>query len=265
MAYSACKNRTVLVEADKGVVTVTLNRPAKRNAFNEEMIEELTQAFRLAEQDETCRVVVLRAEGKHFCAGADLEWMQAAQHASSRANEQDAYSLAVLMSTLNELSKPVITLVQGSVYAGGVGLVACSDIVIADRSAIFCLSETKLGLIPAVIGPYVIAAIGARQARRYMLTAEAFGIACALEYGLVHALHDVGKADQTLNEIIRHLMQSAPQAVKKAKEFIREHQVPVDVKKTAKLIASIRIGEEAQEGIAAFLEGRKPQWAQENA
>jgi methylglutaconyl-CoA hydratase len=251
------------VDAQKGILTVTLNRVDKRNAFNEEMIDELTQAFELANNDDNCRAVVIRANGKNFCAGADLEWMQAAQNASAKANQQDALKLSNLMSTLDGLNKPVISIIQGFVYGGGIGLVACSDIVIADRSAIFCLSETKLGLIPAVIGPYVISAIGVRQARRYMLTAEPFGIASALEFGLVHELHDVGKADVALNDILRHLMQTAPQAVMEAKGFIRQYQLEVDPKATAQVIAKIRVGEEAQEGIAAFLEGRKPQWAQE--
>lgn len=260
MAYSACKNNTVLVDAQNGITTLCLNRVEKRNAFNEAMIDELTEALQIANQDEACRVVVITANGKHFCAGADLEWMQAAQQATSKANQQDALKLSTLMATLDTLNKPVITIVQGAVYGGGIGIVACSDIVLADRSAMFCLSETKLGLIPAVIGPYVITAIGVRQARRYMLTAEPFGIASALEFGLVHELHDVGKSDQALNDIIRHLMQAAPQAVAEAKTFIRQYQVDVDPKATAQVIAKIRIGKEAQEGIAAFLEGRKPEW-----
>jgi methylglutaconyl-CoA hydratase len=250
------------VEAQNGIVSLTLNRPDKRNAFNEAMIDELAHALELAEKDTGCRALVIQGKGKHFCAGADLEWMQAAQQASSKANQQDALKLSLLMATLDTFSKPVITLVQGSVYGGGIGIVACSDIVLADRSAVFCLSETKLGLIPAVIGPYVISAIGLRQARRFMLTAESFGIASALEYGLVHELHDVGKSDQALHDLVRHIMQTAPQAVMEAKAFIRQYQVEVDPKATAQVIAKIRLGKEAQEGIAAFLEGRKPEWAE---
>lgn len=263
MAYSACKNNTVLVEPKNGIVRLTLNRVDKRNAFNEEMIDELMVALNEANQDVTCRAVVIEGKGKHFCAGADLEWMKASKDASSKANQQDALKLSTLMATLDTLSKPVITVVQGSVYGGGIGLVACSDIVLSDRSAIFCLSETKLGLIPAVIGPYVVAAIGVRQARRYMLTAEPFGIASALEYGLVHELHDVGKSDVALNDVLRHLMQTAPQAVIEAKSFVRQYQVDVDPKASAQVIAKIRVGQEAQEGIAAFLEGRKPEWIKE--
>lgn len=263
MAYSACKNNTVVVEAQKGILSLTLNRVDKRNAFNEAMIDELIHALNLANADDTCRVVVIRANGKHFCAGADLEWMQAAQQASPSDNQKDALKLSTLMATLDTLNKPVISIVQGFVYGGGIGLVACSDIVLADRSAMFCLSETKLGLIPAVIGPYVISAIGVRQARRYMLTAEPFGIASALEFGLVHELHDVGKADVALNDIMRHLTQAAPQAVMEAKSFIRQYQVNVDPQATAQIIAKIRVGAEAQEGIAAFLESRKPMWAEE--
>jgi methylglutaconyl-CoA hydratase len=265
LAYSACKNQTVLVESKKDIVTLTLNRPDKRNALNEEMIEELTQALNLAHQDDHCRAVVLRGKGKNFCAGADLEWMQAAQHATPKVNQADAMKLSGLMETLDGLNKPVITLIQGSVFGGGIGLVACSDVVISDRTTQFCLSETKLGLIPAVIGPYVVSAIGYRQARRYMLTAEPFNIATALEFGLVHELHDVGKEDVALNTILRHLLQTAPGAVMEAKTFLHQYQVAVDSKATAQLIAKIRVGKEAQEGIAAFLEGKKPQWAQEEA
>lgn len=263
--YSACKNETVLVEAKDGIVTITLNRQDKRNAFNEAMIDELTIAFEQADKDPDARAIVLCGKGKHFCAGADLEWMKASQDISAKANQQDALKLANLMATVDNVTKPVITIVQGSVYGGGIGLVACSDIVLSDRSATFCLSETKLGLIPAVIGPYVIAAIGVRQARRYMLTAEPFGIANALEYGLVHELHDVGKSDLALKDILKHLKQTAPQAVLEAKAFIRQFQVDVDQKATAQVIAKIRVGEEAQEGIAAFLEDRKPAWIAEQA
>jgi methylglutaconyl-CoA hydratase len=260
LAYSACKNNTVLVEAQNGIVTLTLNRVSKNNAFNEAMIDELMKGLTLANRDPSCRALVIRGNGKNFCAGADLEWMQAAQNASAKANQEDAYKLSMLMATIDTFNKPVISLVQGSVYGGGIGLIACSDIVIGDRSAMFCLSETKLGLIPAVIGPYVISAIGLRQARRYMLTAEPFGIASALEFGLVHELHDVGKSDQALNDILRHIKQTAPLAVMEAKAFIRQYQVDVDPKATAQIIAKIRVGEEAKEGITAFLEGRKPQW-----
>jgi len=258
--YSACKNETVLVEALDGVVTLTLNRPDKRNAFNIEMINELSEALIQADKDDNARAVILRGAGKHFCAGADLEWMKASQDISAKANQQDSLTLANLMATLDNFSKPVITVVQGSVYGGGLGLVACSDIVLSDRSASFCLSETKLGLIPAIIGPYVIAAIGIRQARRYMLTAEPFGIANALEYGLVHELHDVGKSDLAIKDVLKHLMQTAPHAVQEAKTFIRQYQMDVDQKATAQVIAKIRVGKEAQEGMAAFLEDRKPAW-----
>lgn len=263
MAYSACKNETVLVSVKDHVATIMLNRADKRNAFDKDMIDELVTAFKCANSDKATRIVVLRGKGKHFCAGADLEWMQASQDASTRANQQDAMKLAELMEAVYHCEKPVIALVQGNTYGGGVGLVACSDIVLADRSATFCLSETRLGLIPAVIGPYVIAAMGVRQAQRFMMTAEPFNIASALEHDLVHELHDVGKGDVALNLILKNLLKNGPEAVKQAKAFTREYIPEIDSKKTSALIAKIRVGKEAQEGIAAFLEKRQPAWVQE--
>lgn len=261
--YSACKNKTVLVNSEKQIVTITLNRPDQCNAFDALMVSELIDAFTCVTKDKEARCVVLRAKGKHFCAGADLNWMQSHKDNSSKENQEDAMKLAELMRQVNDCPVPVICLVQGHVYGGGVGLVACSDIVLADRSAKFCLSETRLGLIPAVIGPYVISAIGLRQTRRYMLTAEPLTIASALEHDLVHELHDVGKADQSLADVLRQLMMNGPLAIREAKAYLKSFAHPVDMKASATLIAKLRVTEEAQEGMKAFLESRKPSWVEE--
>lgn len=261
--YSACKNKTVLVTSEKQVVSITLNRPDQCNAFDAIMVDELIDAFVAVSKDTDARAVVLRGKGKHFCAGADVHWMQSHKDGSAKENQSDALKLAELMHQVNECPVPVICVVQGHAYGGGVGLVACSDIVLADRSARFCLSETRLGLIPAVIGPYVISAIGLRQTRRFMLTAEPITIASALEHDLVHELHDVGKADQALAEILRHVMLNGPLAIREAKAYLKSFAIPVDMKASASLIAKLRTTDEAQEGMKAFLESRRPSWVEE--
>ncbi len=261
MAYSACKNETVKVTVKDEVATILLDRTEKCNALNEEMIAELTEAFIQAEADKKARVIVLRGKGKDFCAGADVNWMAAAKERSKKENHNDAMKLANLMAIIANTRTPVVSVLQGHVYGGAVGLAACSDIVLGDRTTVFCLSETRLGLIPAVIGPYVVQSLGIRQAKRYMLLATPFNIADALEQGLVHELYDQGKADEALEATVRKLLRNGPEALARVKDFIRNYEVEVNDKAGADLIAEIRVSKEAEEGMAAFLEKRQPAWA----
>ncbi len=213
--------------------------------------------------DERVRAVVLGAQGRSFSAGADLNWMQRMAGYSERENLDDARALAALMRRLYELPKPTLALVQGPTYGGGVGLVACCDIAIAAETANFCFSEVRLGLIPAAIGPYVIAAMGERAVRRYFLTAETFSAREAMRFGLVHdvvpdeALRDIGR------RVIKALLRGGPNAQVAAKDLILTISGrPLDdlAEETAKRIARLRVSEEGREGIAAFLEKRKPGW-----
>jgi methylglutaconyl-CoA hydratase len=249
---------------DDGVAHITLTRPEVHNAFNDTLISELNAVLVGSGTDERVRAVVLSAKGRSFSAGADLNWMQRTATYSKAQNLKDARALAGLMRTLNGLPKPTIALVQGPAFGGGVGLVACCDIAIAAETAKFCLSEVKLGLVPAVIAPYVIAAMGQRAARRYFLTAETFSATEAQHLGLVHkvvpdeALHDVGR------RMIKDLLVGGPKAQVAAKELIFEVSGrPLDDalrEKTAERIARLRTSDEGQEGIAAFLEKRQPNW-----
>ena len=249
---------------DDGVARITLTRPEVHNAFNDTFIGELDAVLTGIGTDDRVRAVVLSARGRSFSAGADLKWMQRTAAYSEADNLKDARVLAGLMRTLNGLPKPTMALVQGPAIGGGVGLVACCDIVIAAETAKFCLSEVKLGLIPAVIAPYVIAAMGQRAARRYFLTAEMFSASEAHRLGLVHkvvpdeALHDVGR------RMIAGLLVGGPSAQVAAKTLIFEVSGrPVDddlSELTATHIARLRTSSEAREGIAAFLEKRKPRW-----
>jgi methylglutaconyl-CoA hydratase len=249
---------------DDGIAWLTLTRPEVHNAFNDTLIAELSAVLTGLGTDTRVRVVVLSAQGRSFSAGADLNWMQRTAKYSKEENLKDARALAGLMRALNALPKPTIVLVQGPAFGGGVGLVACCDIAIAAETAKFSLSEVKLGLIPSVISPYVIAAIGQRAARRYFLTGEVFTADEALHLGLVHqvvpdeALHDVGK------RTIKALLAGGPNAQVAAKELIFDVSGrPLDdklVELTAGRIARLRATDEAQEGIAAFLEKRKPRW-----
>ena len=250
--------------SDDGVARVTLTRPDVHNAFNDTLIAELTMALQGLGSDPRVRVVLLTSQGRSFSAGADLKWMQRMAGYSEADNLADARALADLMRTLNTLPKPTMALVQGPAIGGGVGLVACCDIAVAAETANFTLSEVKLGLIPAVIAPYVVAAIGERSARRYFVTAETFTAREAVALGLVHmvvpdeALEDAGK------KVIRNLLKGGPGAQVAAKDLVfAVSGRPVDdgvVEDTADRIARQRASEEAKEGISAFLSKRKPAW-----
>lgn len=240
------------------VATITLCRPDCHNAFDELMIEELTQHFSAVERDPEVRVVLLTGEGKSFSAGADLAWMKKAAHYSKVENQKDAKLLATMLKTLYELKKPTIAVVNGTAFGGAIGLIACCDIVLAGETAQFCFPEVKLGLAPAVISPFVIAAIGPRAARRYFLTAELFSAKTAQTLGLVHEV--VNNPEEKANQICHQLLQNGPKAIQAIKQLLKKPIEPALAKKTVELIAKLRTSPEGQEGLAAFLEKRKPSW-----
>lgn len=254
----------ILLKIDSSIATIILNRPEIHNAFNDEFIKEFTTLLKKVEQDESIRLVILSADGKSFCAGADIKWMQKMASYSYEENLQDASALASLMQVLNNLSKPTIALVQGAAYGGGVGLVACCDIAIANTLASFCFSEVKIGLIPAVISPYVIRAIGERSARRYFLTAEKFDVREAYRLGLIHKIVEPEELLSVGNEIAKQFLANSPHAITTMKYLISEvSEKQIDqtlITMTSKAIADIRVSAEGQEGLKAFLEKRAPHW-----
>ena len=247
------------------IAIVVLNRPDVHNAFNEALIAELTETLVTLDGDETVRAVVLAGAGKSFCAGADLHWMKKMAGHDHAENVADANALAHMLRTLYGLSKPTIARVHGAAMGGGVGLVACCDIAIAAQEATFAFAEGKLGLIPATIGPYVIEAIGARQARRYFITAERFTAAEAFRIGLVHDIVPADKLDARINELLGALLFAGPRAQMECKALIRgvAHR-PIDaevIAGTALHIAAIRASQEGRDGVAAFLAKRAAPWA----
>lgn len=259
----------IISETDGPIGLITLNKPEKHNAFDDTLIADLTAALRAQDADAGVRVVVLSAAGPSFSAGADLNWMKRCATNSEAENVRDAMALATLMKTLANLSKPTIARVHGPAYGGGVGLVACCDIAVGSWDAAFCLSEVKLGLIPAVISPYVIAAIGERAARRYFLSAEKFDSAEAYRLGLLHEVApDVDAMDEKINDICTALLAGGPHALREAKMLIRavtHHPITDDlIASTAVHIARLRASAEGREGMAAFLEKRKPNWSSES-
>lgn len=260
---------TIDLAVRNGVALLTLNRPERHNAFDETLIKEMTQALGIVEAAPEVRAVILLGAGASFCAGADLEWMKRMAAASQAKNVADAQAMARLLQTLVNLGKPTIARVHGPAYGGGVGLVACCDIAIASHEATFALSEAKIGLIPATIGPYVIEAIGARNARRYFLTAERFDSAEAYRIGLVHDLVATVEAlDERINELLGWLLLAGPNAQAAAKALVRAvSNRPIDdtvVEYTAERIAAVRASDEGREGIAAFLSRRQPAWVPES-
>ena len=252
------------VEASGGVARVTLDRPEIRNAFDDALISALTTALRELDADQGVRAVVLAGNGPAFCAGADLNWMKRMAEYGYEQNLADAQALAAMLKTLDRMRKPTIARVHGAAFAGGVGIVAACDIAIGVPEAKFCLSEAKLGLSPATISPYVVRAMGARMARRYLLTAEVFDATEAQRIGLLTAVSPSEKLDGEIEEILKHLAQGGPQALAKIKDLIQAvARGPVEdgmIADTAQRIAEIRVSPEGREGIASFLEKRKPSW-----
>jgi methylglutaconyl-CoA hydratase len=249
---------------EAGVATVTLDRPEVRNAFNDEVIAELTAMFAELDDRPEVRCIVLAGSGTAFCAGADLNWMKRMAGYTRDENLADAAALANMLRQIYRCPKPTIARVQGDVYAGGVGLVAVCDIAVSVDSAQYCLSEVKLGLIPATISPYVIRAMGERAAHRYFLTAERFAAAEALRIGFVHEVVSAGELDAKVAELARSLVQAGPAAVRACKALVQDvggrniTQLLID--RTVEGIADIRVSEEGREGIQSFLGKRKPGW-----
>jgi methylglutaconyl-CoA hydratase len=255
----------LIIEINNGVAKLILNRPEVHNAFDDVLIAQINEALSDIETNSNVRVVVLTSNGKHFSAGADLNWMKRMAQLTEQENRGDAQKLASLMHNLNNLSKPTIALVNGAAYGGAVGLVACCDMAIATKRSRFCLSEVKIGLSPAVISPFVVSAIGERASRRYFLTAEAFDAQQAADLGLVNAVvNDETALIEKGDRFIHALLQNSPQAMKKTKQLIKRvsrGDINTDMKNdTVNLIASIRVSEEGQEGLGSFLEKRKPSW-----
>ncbi|MCG7542618.1 enoyl-CoA hydratase-related protein [Pseudoalteromonas sp. MM17-2] len=246
------------------IAILTLARVEKHNAFDDVLINEMIRCIEHASTLDV-RALVLKSEGKHFSAGADLNWMKSMKDNSFEDNVADSMELARLMQVLYECPLPTVCLVQGAAFGGALGLIACCDIALADKSAKFCLSEVKLGLIPAVISPYVINAMGERNARRYFLTAEVFNAEQAQTLGLIHELSD--DLDASAEQLLSKLADNGPQAVKAAKRLIAEvaHQ-PIDDslrQLTAERIAAIRVSDEGQIGLTAFFEKQAPAWQQQ--
>jgi methylglutaconyl-CoA hydratase len=255
---------TLTISREGKTATVTLNRPDVRNAFNETTIAEIAQAFRELGADADLRAIVLAANGPAFCAGADLNWMKKMAGYTHAENQADALQLAEMLRTIYLCPKPVVAKVQGDCYAGGMGLVAACDIIVAVDEANFCLSEVKLGLIPATISPYVIKAMGENASRRYFLTAERFSAQEALRIGFAHEVVAADALDFKVKEIVKALVNNSPNAVQQAKVLVREvvGQTVNDalLADTAERIAQIRASEQGREGVASFLEKRKPSW-----
>ncbi|MFS2213245.1 enoyl-CoA hydratase/isomerase family protein [Telluria sp. Tellsp104] len=256
--------QTLTVTITDRIGHVTLNRPELRNAFNEQSIAELALAFDELGRNELVRAIVLAANGPAFCAGADLNWMKKMAGYSDSENRADAMRLADMLRTIYTCPKPVVAKVQGDCYAGGMGLVAACDVVVAVDTANFCLSEVKLGLIPATISPYVIKAMGEQAARRYFLTAERFDAKEAHRIGFVHEIVPAADLDTKVAGIVQALANNSPNAVREAKKLVREIAgEPVTealLEDTASRIAVIRASLEGREGVASFLEKRRPSW-----
>lgn len=247
---------------DGRLARLTLNRPDKHNAFNAETIAELNDALGRVAANDALSLLVLDANGKHFCAGADLGWMKAQAAMDAEANLADARELAQLMQQLDRLPIPVVALVQGAAFGGALGLIACADIVVAQPNSQFCLSEVKLGLIPSAISPYVSRAIGVRQMRRYALTAERFSGTQAQALGLVHEVSE--HPAEAAEPLIQALLSNGPQALRACKSLLAlVGDAPITealVEETARRIAEIRVSPEGQEGLQAFFDKRAPNW-----
>ena len=261
---------TIICSTDKrGVLTIRMNRPEVHNAFDADMIRELTAVLKDADQNEAVRMVVITGAGSCFSAGADLNWMRSLVNASQDENEHDAMRLADLMRQLNYLSKPTIARINGAAFGGGVGLIAACDITIATENARFGLTEARLGLAPAVISPYVIRRIGEAYARRYFLSGERFDSQMAYDIGLIQQTAAENELDIVVEDTINQVLKSGPAAVSHGKQLIFEiaghdaNSQKLTDEITARLIARLRVSDEGQEGLTAFLDKRKPGWIKE--
>jgi methylglutaconyl-CoA hydratase len=265
----AVPDRTLELSHEDGIARITLARPEVHNAFDDTLIAELTTTLESLDRDPDTRVVVLTGSGPSFSAGADLGWMRRMAEAGADENRADALRLAKLMRTLDGLSKPTIARVNGAAFGGGVGLVACCDIAIASETAKFALSEVKLGLVPAVISPYVVAAIGARQARRWFQSGEIFPASEAHRIGLLHAITHAPSLETLVHQQCELLLKAGPIAVAEAKALVRRMAQTVDADAidaaNADLIARLRVSSEGQEGLSAFLGKRKAAWIRQDS
>jgi len=254
----------IISKHKNGVRRITLNCPERHNAFDDLMIDQLISAISQADKDSNVRIIVLDAAGKSFSAGADLNWMKRMSNYSWEENYQDSLKLAGLMQTLYQCNKTTIAIVQGAAYGGGVGLIACCDLVLASSDAVFCLSEVKLGLIPSVISPYLVKAIGERNCKRFFLTAEKFDAKEAHNIHLVHKIIDREKLTNESEDYISRVLANGPTAMLQAKRlinYVSELALGEEmVLETARRIADIRSTSEGKEGVAAFLEKRPANW-----
>lgn len=257
------ENEHLLVDCNNHIATLTLNRLEQHNAFDSELIKSLQESLDELAQDSTIRVVKINANGQYFCAGGDLKWFKNAKQLTETENREDAALLARLLNTLNSFPKPTVAVIQGSAFGGGVGLIACCDIAIAAESASFALSEVKLGLVPATIAPYVLRAIGARQLRRFGLTAHSFSSHEAYHIGLIHTVVEDSLLVSTADTLIEQLLKNGPIAMSATKKLISDlsNSTSGEIEKTAQLLAQIRVSPEAQEGLSAFFEKRPPSWS----
>ena len=266
MSKSKASARVLTQVDDYGNVTVSLNRPEVHNAFDPEMVAALTDVLEAVAQDDSIRAVVIAGEGKSFCAGADIAHMRKSAKFTKAQNYRNATESARMFHALYTLNKPTVAAVHGAVRGGGCGIIAACDIAIATRTATFRLSEVKIGIIPAMISPYVIAAMGERQARRYMLSGEEFDAAEAWRTGLVHDIVEEQELATRVGEMLGQLYTSGPRAVQTIKQLIPQSaHSPIGagiVAETSKIIADLRATPEAQEGLTAFLEKRKPSWTE---
>jgi methylglutaconyl-CoA hydratase len=258
---------TLDIQRSGAVARVWLNRPDVRNAFNESVIAELTEAFTGFSADASLRAIVLGGHGKAFCAGGDLNWMRAMAGYSWEQNRADAQALADMLYTLYTCPVPIVGRVHGDCYAGGVGLAAVCDVLVAADGMHFCLSEAKLGLLPATIGPYVVRALGQQASRRYFVSAERFSAAEAHRLGFVHELASADTIDAKVDAIVHALLANGPEAVKASKKLVRDlidaPLTPELRAETARRIADIRASDEGRDGVQAFLNKRAPRWQQQ--
>ena len=255
----------VITQIDsRGVAQVTLNNPDKHNAFDDQMIIELTNAFNALAANTNVRIMLLKSEGKSFSAGADLDWMKRMASYSYQQNLNDARALAAMLKALHQMPIPTIARVQGAAFGGAVGLVSCCDIALASSNASFALSEVKIGLVPSTISPYVIAAIGARHAKRYFMTAERFDANTALQISLVHEAVEEPFLDDKVEQLITAILSNGLEAVAAAKQLVFAVSGKVIdsklIEHTCQVIAGIRVSAQGQEGLSAFLDKRKPNW-----
>lgn len=263
-SYLTMRYQTLTIQIDNRVAAIRLNRPEARNALNETAFVEITQAFREVGKEDGVRAVLLAANGSAFCAGVDLNWVKQVAGQTRDDNRMGTAQLAEMLRTVHACPKPVVAKIQGDCYAGGMGLVAACDIAVAVDTACFCVSEVKLGLIPATISPYLIGAIGARAASRYFMTAEKFSAVEAHRIGLVHALGSVDDVDAITDAIIKALISNGPVAVKEAKRLVHDISgMPLTnalIADTVERTSAARFSDEGQEGVRSFLEKRKPDW-----